>query len=292
MNKASFGQLAEKLEKAIIWLEVNGIRIENSRIKAYHSAIKAQLSRVIEEESKETHEEFMATAFEANMLVEVFDHFPRSELKVLRDKISKVLAGPLLPQNEIDHRKKGEARNFQYELLLASSLSKYGLEVGFSKGDKEDLHFFYESDKIFVECKRPFSEKGLPDAIREATNQLKSRLTPGYTKEKGLLAISIDKIDKTKNEPIEFGSYEEAEKHLNQQTLAIFTKQMRLITRKMEKKIPGAICSLYTPIRIKENVADLYSLSLNAFVPFDYETGKNYAFMAELSGKMSDASGD
>ena len=79
-------------------------------------------------------------------------------------KNAKVLAGPLLPNDE--DKNSNEARNTLFELNVAARLRRAGFIA--SPGIDADVECEFDGRKLFVECKRPFRERNVAKQIRKA----------------------------------------------------------------------------------------------------------------------------
>jgi len=287
MNKRTFFELAEKLKEAFLWISSLGIHFDQTRIGQYERIISTYLKNIEAGiENKIQHDRFLAVCFEAMSFVEVFENFPRKHERVLVSKLKTVLKGPLFQEEEIAKGKSSEARNIQYELVLASKLNKTGLEIDFSNGYKEDLNFEYGGERIYCECKRPFTDAGLQKAFKESMSQLRKRFTIGKPGEKGIIAVSISRLSNVRNSSVVFDSPQLAVEAINQH----ITEKMRpfasLMDSKKEPKIAGMFCSFYTPIAISSMAGDLISVNVDGCIPFGKPGSESYAFLRNFSTEI------
>jgi len=103
----------------------------------------------------------------------------------LIDLIEKVLRGPADLLLETTNNSGG--RNFMFELIMAGRLASAGLHPSFDKG--ADVHAEFGGCQLAVQCKRPFSEKGLEKNIGKAIHQLKQT-----NAELKLIAVSVSRL--------------------------------------------------------------------------------------------------
>ena len=104
-----------------------------------------------------------------------------------REKISRALCGPISPMEE-SPRNNG-ARNAMFELVLAANWRSGGAIV---KLGEPDIRIVLGGTNFLVECKRPFSAKGVRRNIEDAAGQLRTALgEPAEASSYGLVAISL-----------------------------------------------------------------------------------------------------
>lgn len=108
----------------------------------------------------------------------------------LAPKIRALLAGPELPSDE--DQASNQARNIQFELWLAATLWRVGLQV---KLAEPDLWCKNGEATVLFACKRILSPKKLTKRVNEATDQLRRGLAPlPEGKSWGVIAISLSRI--------------------------------------------------------------------------------------------------
>lgn len=122
---------------------------------------------------------------EAGMMVPFLTTCPA---EVVTPRLRTMLAGPELPSEE--DQASNQARNIQFELFLASLLSKVGMSVTLGE---PDLQCKIGELSVLIACKRLFSVRKLNKRINEATAQLQRGLIP-LPKSWGIIAISLSRI--------------------------------------------------------------------------------------------------
>jgi len=108
----------------------------------------------------------------------------------IKRKLVDVLQGPALPTAEGKNTNLG--RNVLFELNLASKLWR----AGFSPilGEHPDILCRVNGRDIYIECKRPLSEKGVGPAYRRALFQLSTNLKGANSDARGVVALSLTRL--------------------------------------------------------------------------------------------------
>jgi hypothetical protein len=112
--------------------------VEASRFKNYQERIqrlceiiqtyrREQLPEEIEKELKNENLEYVLSLTESLEFIGAVSFLKTCQPKVIRRKISKILGGPVLPNDEDEN--SNEARNTLFELNLTSKLRKAGLDA-------------------------------------------------------------------------------------------------------------------------------------------------------------------
>jgi hypothetical protein len=101
-----------------------------------------------------------------------------------------LLAGPELPSEE--DQASNQARNIQFELWLAGTLWRVGVQIELAE---PDIRCKIGETTVLFACKRLFSIKKLTRRINEATEQLQRNLERLQEKPSwGFIAISLSRI--------------------------------------------------------------------------------------------------
>jgi hypothetical protein len=110
--------------------------------------------------------------------------------EVLKPRLKLLLSGPEMPSDE--DQASNQARNIQFELWLANTLSRAGASVVLAE---PDLRCTIRDITILVACKRLVSVRKLTKRINEATEQLGRglRALPGQALS-GVIAISLTRV--------------------------------------------------------------------------------------------------
>src|SRR6266567_1914115 len=111
--------------------------------------------------------------------------------KELAKKLQLILKGPSQPQQETTD--SNLARNTAFELALGAKIHTNGVAVHFP--DNPDISCDVRGTRVFIQCKRPFEEKGVDRNIQRALRQLKDDFeTADGPAAVGVVAISLSRI--------------------------------------------------------------------------------------------------
>jgi hypothetical protein len=269
------------LEKSLNWIESLGITIGNSRIRQY----KEEITKAFSAENYD-YEKFMAISFETSLWIRVYEEFPRTKIESLKLMIPIILSGPLLQSSENPDKSGNRARNKQYEIILGCTFSQENLGPKFGI-EREDLNFSFNGKNVFVECKRPWSEKGIEDSLKDGIRQLRNRFTAENPNEKGILGLCIDRVANPKSVSPAFETIEDAQNSMLDHTREILIKYKGKLRQRFDPKIAGLICSFYSPIESKAHPSDVVIVNMNTFIPMADENDENFLFMENLNQFMN-----
>lgn len=134
----------------------------------------------------------LRTAFvEAHQVVQVSNFLTEYlQNKTLSENNISKLQGGVFSYTEANA--SDPSRDTFFEFLIASNLSRAGLEVDLSK--LTDIIAQLENHKFYIECKRVTSESQYEARIKEGFRQLNRRFTKGRTKEVGIVFVSATSI--------------------------------------------------------------------------------------------------
>jgi hypothetical protein len=116
----------------------------------------------------------------------------KSPAEALKPRLKVVLSGPEMPSDE--DQASNQARNIQFELWLAATLSRAGASVALAE---PDLRCKIGNISILAACKRLFSGKKLTKRINDATAQLQRGLSGLDNGTSGIIAVSLSRVLET-----------------------------------------------------------------------------------------------
>lgn len=192
VNYSDVGELIQRLEAAVAWLDSYGGKTRNTRWHNYLHDLKAYApafqTRDFSKLRTPSAVGFYSSYFEADLLVRIHQAFngePRPWLKrqmgYLRDGRSSYLA------------EGGEARNYGFELWIAALFQRAGYAIDFDEHHDCGLRGCYDGF-LTVEAKRPQTEGMLTRRIEEAIDQINRTVLTVPSCEGGVVAICLDKI--------------------------------------------------------------------------------------------------
>lgn len=170
-----------------------GNKAKNSRFATYRKQIMGliELLRVqpIPSELAEQENEYRIALTESMEFGALLPYLQQCDRACVSPKIEECLDGPILPNDEsmISNR----ARNIQFELYLASTLWRAGLQP--ILGEHPDLKCQVDGKWFFFECKRVFSANNIKNRIHEARRQLRKHRSLAPQGAREIVAISLSK---------------------------------------------------------------------------------------------------
>ena len=193
MERLSFNSAINQLDGLDDWLTSLGIGIKKDR---WHGAV-AMLRRAKEQRRQldlgapfQPIPNYVAALFEFLEVLNVFRAFSGDSSPILKEKLSRALCGPISPLEE--RPRNSEARNAMFELVLAANWKNAGVIVQLGE---PDIRIVLGATNFLVECKRPFSAKGVRRNIEDAGGQLRKAINePPRASSYGLVAISLSRV--------------------------------------------------------------------------------------------------
>jgi hypothetical protein len=112
----------------------------------------------------------------------------------IRDRLARALRGPVRYADERRvHSGSHQGRDYQAELAIAAQLVSIGIrEIHF--GPDGDSTFHFGGRLVFLETKRPGSEKKLGQRVRDADRQLVRRYAASALDPLGLVGLSVTSV--------------------------------------------------------------------------------------------------
>jgi hypothetical protein len=133
---------------------------------------------------------YLVALAESQEVVELLPFLRARPPRELVPRMRLLLAGPELPSEE--DQASNQARNIQFELWLAGTLWRVGVQVELAE---PDIRCKIGKTTALFACKRLFSVKRLTRRINEATEQLQRNLKLLPAKRSwGFIAISLSRV--------------------------------------------------------------------------------------------------
>jgi len=187
---------------------------------------------------------FRGAVHEIADLVHVHEAFLNQEVPPAL--LRKVNQGRDCEIEEVGEKPKTSSpRNFLFQLTTATTFKTNGFSV---KLDSEaDVVSDYENHRIFIECKRLFSERSLERNITKAADQLDKRFNKfGFPVNcvgqipVGMIALSVTKLINPNQDYLKAPSMLEAARLMNQEIDRLWLRRRSLI---LEKCSPNVIAT-------------------------------------------------
>jgi hypothetical protein len=201
MDRKSYIQIQADFDQALQWYGSYVPRALKRRFAKYQqnivSLVNAYKAGKIEELLKSISEEELTNSLaEASELVAIYKGLSpiSGQKKPLTQLIREIVDGPEYAKQEDPSRSTNDARNFAFQMLIASYCAASGFRLDLE--NVADLAIEDNGDDIFIEAKRPTTYRNVPSNVNRALKQLTQRYeaSTSHGKKRGFIALSISKI--------------------------------------------------------------------------------------------------
>lgn len=176
MQRIRYEHILQNLNQTLAFCESIGLGdiADRSRFADYRRCIERLIEslrmRPVPREIEEHQHEYRVALEESMQFGNLLPYFQQCDCTLVCRKLKDCLSGLSLPSDESPT--SNQARNIQFELLLASTLQQAGFETVL--GEHPDLKCKVDNTWFFFECKRPYSTETatLKKRIHEASKQL------------------------------------------------------------------------------------------------------------------------
>lgn len=173
------------------WLTELGVPVRRSdrahnAIRILEKAQHAFANRLDGGDAGISNSEYLFGLIEALELQDVYRAFRNHPPQALRERLTRALSGPVLPEAETVKNRDG--RNIMFELALGAEWALQGFPVELLE---PDLLLRAPNASYLVACKRPDHEHGIEAAVRSAASQLRVALSSSPDNYLGIIAISL-----------------------------------------------------------------------------------------------------
>ncbi len=188
-----YTEIAAEVKAACAWLRDLGFDSQSTRF-GYYERFLSQLSRhappeTVVQWTRDEYTQFFEVAVDADELCRIYRGLGTLTDEGIVARVRRAIKG----HNRITLEDKNgrTGRDFSFELATAASFVSRGLDVDF--GTEADARIAFPDIDIFIECKRPASDKGIEESIRKGLNQLRTRFDGAPTDDnaRGVLVVSI-----------------------------------------------------------------------------------------------------
>jgi hypothetical protein len=171
----------QQLEAVLAFFKEKGYRTNGTRVEYYQKIIE-RFSKVPEL----TDEESWALA-ELNELYVIIHGAQKNQ--VIAKQVSRCLKGAHSIEDEQAKNAGNAPRNISFELFIASRMVLFGASVSIPPpSSNADINFFYDGQRIPIECKRLYALGKVSNILQEACSQVSGRVNDG---QHGIAAISL-----------------------------------------------------------------------------------------------------
>jgi hypothetical protein len=195
------------------WLSALGVPVR-SMDRAHYAVQKLEKAQQAHAEGLEkgagvSRSDYLFALTEALELRDVYKAFKDHPPDQLRERLTRALSGPPLPEAET--KKNRDGRNVMFELALGAEWALLGGKVEFLE---PDLALRIPHRSYLVACKRPENDHGIRAAVKDAASQLRSALGHAKNDNFGIVAVSLSRILNRGNTYFS-GTYEQLSRILN-----------------------------------------------------------------------------
>lgn len=246
-----YNEVLHKFTKAIDWIEGEGLSVQRSRIYHYKSELE-KLSKwetessVIENVEEKGVPYWQAILYETFEIYEIYHSLKDILSPDIPRRLKQISKGPIFLADELATSSSNAARNYQFELLMASRFKEAGLNI--SLDEKDDFVIGFANGSIPIECKRPQSASQVNKRIKEGCSQIKQSfygLPPG-SRFPGILVMGIEKLDSQHEKLLVASSVDNAKKALGERCFAFRKKYLERVQEKSLSHVGGFIVSSNT----------------------------------------------
>jgi hypothetical protein len=143
-----------------------------------------------------SEEELTNSLAEASELIAIYKGLSdmAGQDKPLTQLIREIVDGPEYAKQEDPSRSTNDARNFAFQMLMASYCAASGFKLDLK--NVADLAIDDDGNDVFIEAKRPTTYRNVVSNVNRALKQLTTRYdaSPNPGKKRGFISLSISKI--------------------------------------------------------------------------------------------------
>lgn len=255
MERQTYQQILEKLKDVDSWLSNLGFSQKADRVHLHISNVH-KLEEMWQDETlkkeliKEVgHAQLFWSLIEAAEFGEIYVALRDLEPNSLKEKLRDALEGPINPVEETPISNIG--RNTMFELNLAGRLSQRGVPVHLQTNP--DILCEIDNCKIYIQCKRPFSERNIPRNVSDARRQLTRDLNGSEdTRARGVIAISVSRVQNPGNKLFTAKTEGDMPRLLGDYVQTLGEEYSKSWKRIVDTRIIGILFHLITPAVVEE----------------------------------------
>lgn len=231
-----------KMPKVLEWIESLGLRAINTRYTRYVKYVddffKIERDDLYTKVGQEKFTILTKALLECHNIIIVYSVFKNNNSLGFKERLSKVIKDPDI----LGQAQESKARNFLFELLVASYFSVNNYEIDFDSNSdvlakRNDLTFY-------VECKKIVSSRKMLEKFKRAGKKLENDV-PNDNNAYGLIFIDISSLIAEHFPTSEVGNYYEAHKHLTVAMTKFLTQKLNIeieLLNERFKKSSLAVC--------------------------------------------------
>ena len=192
MNKmTNVAEMFNRTDELIEWLTQKGISTASfSRIAQYKELGAAFFTSESPSspDAIELFTQLTKSIYEFILVLLVKDTFENENSPGFLERLKSALKGKTF----IDNAKEEGSRNFLFELLVAVFFARKGYKIEFTK--IADIIAYRNNTKIYIECKKCYSDKKIEKNLKYAHKQLTANISQKDFNTVGLVALDISHL--------------------------------------------------------------------------------------------------
>lgn len=259
MQRLNYHELVEKLADINRHLCEMGLSQQN-RMRTHqgniaelaHALDEGRLEQIAVDLNREKRREILWSFVESIEFVDALDALRTQDCDVSKAILQRALQGPADVYLEDSNSNLG--RNTMFEIAIAGRAAHAGLKP--QLGGEPDVFFEFAGRRMFVQCKRVFSEAAVVKRIFEAAKQLTRDLRASCDpRDCGLVAISVSKIINRGDKMLVIPTENDIAEVMRREIDALIKKHESACKEVRAPKIVGILLHIATPSFIeKENL--------------------------------------
>jgi len=187
--------------------------------------------------------EILSSIVEAVEFVDTITILREKRVQIPKNLLRNVLSGD--PDAAKEDASSNAARNFMFELFIASSFAASGIKVTLAE---PDVKLEFEGRRVLIACKRVLSEKGIEGRMVEAVGQVDKHSS--MDGDVGLIAISVTRLINKGDAIWGLNGDEEITPFLTSKLEEIITAQLPSLNLIDSPRILGVLFHLATPVYV------------------------------------------
>jgi hypothetical protein len=281
MERFTYKELLTGLEEADAWLSEQGLaQHDRMRINKRNLAFLVQalddgtLDSFMETASFERRSEVMCSLLESAEFVDSLSALRKQGCTLPAHVLQAALDGPV--DLRLETSKSNRARNTMFEIAVAGRFARTGLRPVL--GSEPDVLVELHNRRLLIQCKRVFSEAGLPGCLRDASDQLRRDLRSSCDpRDCGVIALSISRMFHQGDRVLVAEDEATLRYKLRQEVDGVRNKLANEYRKIRDPKIAGVLYHLFAPA-ILQNTG-LYTAAHS--VTIDHILGKSDGALLE-----------
>lgn len=287
-SSTSYDNVAGLLAEATHWLQRLGISHWATRLGDYERSLRLLTNAT--DRSAILRDELPAinnAIYEAYELIEIYQALAGTYDEAIGKHLRLLASGPASYAAEKSGSSSNRPRNVAFELAVMSLLVRAGLPLDFTS--LADAAAKFENKTLLFECKRPQSLQAVERRVKDALDQLKTRINSVQkVRHRGLVALDITKAVNPNSEVFVTQTEQSIKASMDEQIDRFVTRYLHCWTK------PGCSQSIGLLIRLRqmsiveyESQSKLFHCQQVAIRPFDNIGALNHGMLDALTRRLA-----